>query len=221
MKKINKIFTVLILITAMLLIMSLVTFAYDAETSDGVPGTSGNDETSADGDISASEGTSLSDTVIEIVKTAVGEEFMGVASTALNIVLLITLVLLKKSTKATAKDIAQVLTNSDKTMKQKFEALEEMTKNESAVIEAFKCEVYAKIESELAGLFERICEKLNSQVTHEQLVEVVELEKAQLDIIDTIYQNSATIPSATKERVRMITNGTKKHISAIEEAGTE
>ena len=99
-------------------------------------------------------------------------------------------------------------------MTEKWTALEQLTKDESAAINDFKAEIVDRVDTRFDEMQRSLAAKI---VTHEQMKEIVELVKAQLEIFDTIYQHSSTVPAPTKEKLTMIHNEALKHATKLEE----
>ena len=85
-----------------------------------------------------------------------------------------------------------------------------MTEKESEAIAAMKKDILSHIDEKMSGL-----------VTKEQLLEIIELEKAQLDIFDTIYQKSSTVSAPTKDKLTLLHNEALKRVAKLEEEGEQ
>ncbi len=196
---------ILIVTSTALNVVSLAETAVDA--TEGIID-EGEGQTRVDGDFTESEmdlnesedelnePESAFEAFIEIIKTIVGEEFLAVVSTALNIGLLILMAILKKNSKVGLTDIAKCVMARDAngnpiSLASAVKKLNESANENSAEIKEFKKEMRAEIE--------KMCATYSTQtVTHEQVQEIATAAKAMLNMFHAVYSQSRTIGAATK-----------------------
>ena len=194
MKHLKKLFIVLVILVAISTLINVVSFAETAiETVEGVVDTT-ESATSPDG--SYTEPTNAFETIIEVVKTVVGEEFLSVVSTAVNIVLLIFMAILKKNSKVGLTDIAKCVMAKDAngnavSLAAVVKKLNDTANANASDLKQFKKEINAQID--------KLCETYSVQtVTHEQVQEIAVAAKAMLNMFHAVYSQSRTIGAATK-----------------------
>ena len=201
------------IITLLSLCFNVVAFAEDIVGEDTTT-----PETSAEGENEAVTEPSFADTVIAVIKEAVGTDFMAIATTALDIVILVIIGLLRSNSKDNSKKVLNIVTAANKSNAQKWDELSRLATENEEQIKAFKEETREVISSSVEAAFK---EYNVPTVTHEQLAEVVTGMKAIMDMFEVVYQHSGTIPAAIKEQLAKTYNGAVEHISALEEVDTD
>lgn len=222
-KKLFIVLSILIVISTALNVVSLAEAAVDA--TEGVI-SEGEEQTRVDGDFTEPEGNlnesddelnepeSAFEAFIEIIKTIVGEEFLAVVSTAINIGLLILMAILKKSSKVGLTDIAKCVMARDASgnpisLASVVKKLNESANENSAELKEFKKEMRAEIE--------KMCATYSTQtVTHEQMQELAAATKAMLNIFHAVYSQSRTIGAATKTQEEEYYTEAMRNIAMLE-----
>ncbi|MBR2342992.1 MAG: hypothetical protein IKA64_01915 [Clostridia bacterium] len=220
MKKRTKITNLLILITLLSLCFNLLAFAEEAPEGEGgaVDGT--DTQTPAAEDLSGSE-TQASEptwleTVTEVIKSALGEDFMAIVSAVFDVVILICLTLHKRTNTTSIAQLVKALVASGKDITE----LKKIQEAEKPALDEAKKYITEQMTLGFAAFEETVLERIEALgVSREQIAEIVELEKAQLEIFDTIYQHSCTVSQETKDRLCLLHNGALKKIELLESGG--
>ena len=203
MKKIIRIFEVFILITMFVTTLAVFTFAMDEPVD-----TAGN-ETISEGEsipkeeifieneISASDEVTIWDRVSEYLA---GDKLSQTVTFAYNIFCTILLIMMKRSTTTSASDLLKIVSSNNKSSKEKMNEL-------TAVYNANEKEVSA-LKEEISRLRE---EHNTRTVTAQQFTAALEGIREIGNVLETIYQNSSTVPTIVKTKVM-------KRVSALNEA---
>lgn len=203
MKKITKIF-IIFMLTAMFATVSVVFASAEGEpvadnanesVSEGENALEG--KTPVDSEIPASSAVTIWDRVSEYLT---GDKLSQTVTFAYNIFCTILLIMMKRSTTTSASDLLKIVNSNNKTSKEKI--------NELAL-------VYNANEKEVTALKEEII-KLREEhkvktVTAEQFTAALEGIREIGNVLETIYQNSSTVPTIIKTKVI-------QRVSALNEA---
>lgn len=194
MKKFNKIFIVIIMVVIFSTAINVISFAETAiETTEGIVN-EGEGQTDSTDDLT--EPQSAFEAFIEVVKTVVGQEFMAVVSTGINIGLLVFMAILKKNSKVGLTDIAKCVMAKDANGNNVSLAAVVKKLNDTANANA---EELAEFKKEVNAHIQKLCETYSVQtVTHEQVQEIAIAAKAMLNMFHAVYSQSRTIGAATK-----------------------
>lgn len=209
----KKLLTIMLILTLLSLVFSVIAFAEGGEGEDTTP-----PETSVESENEAVTEPSFADTVIAVIKEAVGSDFMAIATTAIDVVILVIIGLLRSNSKDNSKKVLNIVTAANKSNAEKFSDLSRLAAENEKQIKAFKEETREAISNSVEAAFK---EYNVPTVTHEQLAEVVTGMKAIMDMFEVVYQHSGTIPAAIKEQLAKTYNGAVEHISALEEVDTD
>lgn len=214
MKKITRFFAVLIMAAVIMTVFTVSSFATDeflgekgsenVSEGENAPGNENvensensgtesetvggeNEETSAGGENTPSDEVSFMDRLTEYIS---GDKLSTTVTFAYNIFCTVILVLMKKSTKTSTSDLLRVITANNKSSKDKMNEL---------------TEVYNANEKEVVALKEEI-KKLREEhkiktVTAEQFTAALEGIRDIGIVLQTIYQNSSTVPAVIKTNV--------------------
>ncbi len=211
-EKMKKLLTLMLIITFLSLLFNVIAFAEDSESEDTAP-----PETSVENENEAVTEPSFADTVIAVVKEALGSNFMAIATTAIDVVLLVIIGLLRSNTKDNTKKVLSIVASANKSNTEKWTELSSLAEENKKHLADFKVETKAAISCAVEKAFK---EYNVPTVTHEQLAEVVTGMKAIMDMFEVVYQHSGTIPAAIKEQLAKTYNGAVEHISTLEEVDT-
>lgn len=203
MKRIIKIFTMLMLITMFVTVSTVFASAEDEPVLDGttetIPETENapTEETPVESENSASDEVTIWDRVSEYLT---GDKLSQTVTFAYNIFCTILLIMMKRSTTTSASDLLKIVSSNNKSSKEKMNEL-------TAVYNANEKEV-AALKEEIAKLTEE--HKVNT-VTTEQFVAALEGIREIGNVLETIYRNSSTVPTIIKTKVI-------EHVSSLNKA---
>ena len=203
MKRIIKVFTVLAIATMFIAMFAVSAFAEEAFVAEnqGEANSEGNDtlekENPAESENSAPSVVTVWERVSEYLT---GDNLSRTVTFAYNIFCTILLIMMKRSTTTSASDLLKIVSSNNKTSKEKINEL---------------AKVYDANEKEVTALKEQII-KLREEhkvttVTSEQFTAALEGIREIGNVLETIYQNSSTVPTIIKTKV-------VKRISALNEA---
>lgn len=203
MKKITKNVIVFMLVAMFSTVSAVFVSAEDEPVADSVNEavSSGEntpeEENPTESEISAPDAVTIWDRVSEYLT---GDKLSQTVTFAYNIFCTILLIMMKRSTTTSASDLLKIVSSNNKSSKEKM--------NELAL-------VYNANEKEVTALKEEII-KLREEhkvktVTAEQFTAALEGIREIGNVLETIYQNSSTVPTIIKTKVI-------QRVSALNEA---
>ena len=193
MKKTTKILICLLAILTSCIILTLQSFAADenfaTESAETVSENkdSGEKQNATAGKILPSDSVDIWDRISEYIS---GDKLSQTVTFAYNIFCTILLIVMKRSTKASATDLLKIVTASNKSSKDKMNELTEVYNANEKEVEALKMEIKMLRE-----------EYKIKTVTAEQFNAALEGIRDIGIVLQTIYQNSSTVPAIIKTNV--------------------
>ena len=140
-------------------------------------------------------------------QTAESGKLWEMLSVAAAFGMLLLSALLKKMLKGIGEKIAELITNGNNKMKHSADEMSRASSESAAALVEF--------ERQMMGRMDELCEKFAVQtVTHEQVEKLESMVAGVIEIFDTVYQGSSTIPAITKERIAEIRNKTVAQLTA-------
>lgn len=145
------------------------------------------EENGSDGKSQHSDSVSFWDRLSEYIS---GDKLSTTVTFAYNIFCTVILVLMKRSTKTSSLDLARIITASDKSSRDRLNELTKVYNENEKEVEALKKEI---------KLFRE--EHKIKTVTAEQFTAALEGIRDIGIVLQTIYQNSSTVPAVIKTNV--------------------